>query len=237
MCVLITICAVGVKYINYTKNLIYSVNKFDPKISFLVLTDTPSSFLMFPDIKIINYTKDKFSYHDKLIVLEEGLKMKDTVLLIDADNKLNETHNLELLFDIEDIEPGIYPHFLWKYPHECSIDNFFLGNTPRVPYGGLYKEFCKNNNIITENSCLMQESFILIKQDETNKINIDCFFETWKKLAVFCNEQDKYRNQHILGYGEGYSIAVSASNSNLKVITDNYKVNKIKDCFKHFAWN
>jgi len=233
---LIGIVAVGVKYINYTINLINNINKINPSIYFLVLTDSPEKFLIFSSVIIIKYNNPIFSYHDKLIILEEGLKLNDTILLIDADNELIINHNLELLFEVTNIEAGIYPHFLWTHPIDCSIENFLQGKTERVPYGILYKDFCIKNDLLTDNCSLMQESFILIKKDKTNEKNVDHFFEIWKKLAIFCNEQDKQRDQTILGYGEGYSIAISSLNSKLKVITNNYKINKIKDSFAHFAW-
>ena len=237
---LIGIVAVNEKYINYTKNLINSIYKLNPDICFLVLTNKPYEFTnvesSFSNVITLNYNKPFFSYHDKLIVLEEGLKIKDIVLLIDADNELNNNNNLDLLNNLMEIEAGIYPHFLWEHPIECSIENFLLGKTERVPYGVLYKEFCIKNDLKTEKCSLIQESFILIKKDKTNEKNIEKFFEIWKKLADFCNFQDTQRHQHILGYGEGYTIAISILNSGLKVITNNNNINKIKDSFKHFAW-
>jgi hypothetical protein len=236
MSCLIGIVAVNIKYIKYAINLINSINKNYSSFTFLILTDKPDEFLIFSNVITIKYTKLIFSFHDKLIILEEGLKINNNVLLIDADNELNKIHNLELLSELTNIEPGIYPHFLWNHPAECSMENFLKGNTERVPYGILYHEFCIKNNLITENCSLMQESFVFIKKDKTNENNLNIFFETWKKLADFCNEQDKNRYQSILGYGEGYSIAISSLNSGLKVITNNNKINKIKDSFQHFAW-
>jgi hypothetical protein len=236
MSILIVIVAVGLKYINYTKALIDSVNKIKPSISFLVLTDSPSSFLIFSNLITINYTKKTFSYHDKLIALKEGLKKSDIVLGIDADTVLNENHNLELLNNLTHISPGIYPHFLWCHPADCSIENFLLGKNERVPYGILYKDFCVKNNLITTPCSHMQESFILIKKDKINEKNIDNFFQIWEKLANFCNEEDKKRNQSIIGYGEGYSIAIASLNSELNVFTNEININKIKDSFKHLAW-
>lgn len=236
MSCLIGIVAVGHKYINYTINLINNINSIYPLMTFLVLTDKPNDFVYISNVATIKYNNSIFSFHDKLIILEEGLKTNNNVLLIDADNELNKIHNLELLFELSNIEAGIYPHFLWDHTAECSMENFLQGNTERVPYGILYKNFCIKNNLIMENCSLMQESFIFIKKDKTNENNIEVFFEIWKKLAKFCNDQDKNRCQNILGYGEGYSVAISSLNSGLKVITNNEKINKIKDSFQHFAW-
>jgi hypothetical protein len=237
---IIGIVAVNEKYINYTKNLIISINKINPNILFLVLTNKPTEFtsgeFAFINIVPINYNKHIFSYHDKMIVLKEGLKIKDIVLLLDADNEVKNINNSALLENLIAIESGIYPHFLWNHPADCSIENFLQGKTPRVPYGLLYKEFCIENNLKTDNCSLMQESFILIKKDKTNEKNIDNFFRIWEQLADFCNTQDIKRNQHILGYGEGYSIAIAALNSGLNVITNKHDINIIKDKFQHFAW-
>jgi hypothetical protein len=125
---------------------------------------------------------------------------------------------------------------LWEHPAHCSIENFLQGKNERVPYGILYKEFCVKNNLSTVNCSHMQESFILIKKNKSNENNIEIFFEIWEKLANFCNEQDIKRNCPIMGYGEGYSIAISSLNSGLDVITNEIKINKLKDNFKHLAW-
>jgi hypothetical protein len=74
----------------------------------LVLTNKPYEFTnvesSFSNVITLNYNKPFFSYHDKLIVLEEGLKIKDIVLLIDADN---EAKKKKLRINIEKISFNI----------------------------------------------------------------------------------------------------------------------------------
>jgi hypothetical protein len=228
---LIGVVAVNPYYIKFAKNLINQINANVSNSKFLILTDLPSEFLEFNNVTTIIYDKNIFSYHDKNIIFKEGFKISNNVLLLDADTALRDD-NCILNIDIDSIQPGIYPQIIWKHPATCSIENFFLGNTCRVPYGLSYKQFCIDNNINFTGAQLIQESFLLIKKNE----NIIKFIETWEKLADFCNKQDMERNQDILGYGEGYSIGVSASNSNLQVFENNENVDKLISCFKHYAW-
>ena len=234
--VIIAIVAVNIKYIHYTKQLITDINK-QIQTNFLILTNEPSQFSEFLNVNIILYNEPIFSYHSKLVALEESLKIKNTVILLDADHRINKEKNyLHLLNELNDIEEGLYPHFLWKSPCGCSLESFLLGLTPRVPYGIEYKQYCIDNYIKTDGCSLIQESFILIKAYDNSKDKLYKFFNTWRQLAVFCDDKDKQRNQSVLGYGEGYTIAISALNASLKVIEYNDKVSRLKDSFQHFAW-
>jgi hypothetical protein len=235
--IIIAIVAVNTKYVNYAIKLMNDINSII-KTNFLILTNSVDTFNQFSNVTIISYNEELFSYHSKLIALEEGLKIKQTVLLLDADHCLNKDNNhIDLLNNLNNIEEGLYPHFLWKHPCACSLQNFLLGLTDRVPYGVEYKQYCIDNSIKTDDCSLVQESFILIKINDNLSVNLNIFFSTWKILAKFCDFMDKQRNQGVLGYGEGYTIAISALNASLKVIDNNHTVNKIKDSFKHFAWH
>jgi hypothetical protein len=177
------------------------------------------------------YTKKIFSYHDKLIALKEGLKISDIVLGLDADTVLNENHNFCFLNDINDINPGIYPHFLWKHPAHCSIENFLQGKNERVPYGILYKEFCVKNNLSTVNCSHMQESFILIKKNKTNENNIEKFFEIWEKLLYYLTLDSITENVEYEQYINGFSVSPKINNCIFKIWNssfDNIKTDHLK---------
>jgi hypothetical protein len=177
--------------------------------------------------------KDKIIGVDtnKIILFEEGFKLSDCVLLLDADHVVREVNDFNNI-DIKILEPGIYPQLMWKHPNECSFENFILGKTPRVPYGVEYKRYCESLNLNLEKVFLIQESFVLIKKNE----KIYDFLLIWEKLAKFCEDQDLKRNQHILGYGEGYSLGVSIRGADLKIFESNQVVNNIIKNFKHLAW-
>jgi hypothetical protein len=210
--------------------LIKQINK-NNEIKFLILTNLPNEFTEFNNVTIIHYDKNVFSYNDKIILFKEGFKIGDAILLLDADTSLRENYNFNDI-NLQNIAPGIYPQLTWKHPCSCSMENFLLGNTERVPYGLSYKKYCEDNGLNVKNATLIQESFILIKKDN----NINNFIETWEKLADFCNKKDIERNQSILGYGEGYNIGVAALNSNLNIIEHNINIIKLIKCFKHYAW-
>jgi hypothetical protein len=225
--ILIGIVAVNKKYISFAKNLIVKVNN-SVKTNFLILTDEPCQFEEFINVTTLLYNKPLFSYHDKLLIFKEGFKLYDSVLLLDADTNVRD--DFFSTINIKDIPIGIYPEIIWRHPCDCSMENFLCGNTPRVPYGLEYKQFCENHELKT-NGVLIQESFLFIKKNES----IDHFIHIWELLADFCNKKDMERHQGILGYGEGYSIGISALNSNL-IISENENICKLIKCFKHYAW-
>ena len=227
---LIGIVAVKSYHIKFTKNLIKNINA-NFNTNFLVLTDFPIEFIDFTNVKTLLYDKPIFSYHDKVIILKEAAKLSDTILLLDADTSIRDNYTFTDI-NIENIEPGIYPQLIWKFPANCCMENFLLGKNERVPYGLEYKNFCKEHNLSLDNALLIQESFLLVKKDECfNK-----FIEIWEMLGEFCNKKDIERNQTILGYGEGYSIGVAALNANFNIIENKEDVNKIIGMFKHYAW-
>jgi len=62
------------------------------------------------------------------------------------------------------------------------------------------------------------------------------FLEIWKDLQLFCEERDIERDQHILGYGEGYSIGVALNSSNITVKEGIVPVSQLFEAYRHFAW-
>jgi hypothetical protein len=227
---LIGIVAVNSRYINFAKKMIKKINN-QIKTNFLILTDNMAEFSEFDNVTLIKYDKPIFSYHDKIAIFKEGFKLYDTVLLLDADTTIREGTDF-INIDVNEIVPGIYPQIIWRHPADCSMENFLLGKTCRVPYGLLYKEFCLEHNLLFDNALLIQESFLLIKRND----KIDKFFATWDLLADFCNKKDSENCQSILGYGEGYSIGISALNADLDIIENDKNINKLISCFKHYAW-
>ena len=226
----IGIASVGVKYHQKTIDIINGVNNVTD-VNFIVLTDEPNVFNFSDKITVIKYDSPRFSFHDKKILFKEGFKNYDYVVLMDADHGIRDVNFLNEITDL-DLEPGIYPQILWKHPADCSFDNFILGKNSRVPYGIEFKEFCLNSSLEIDDVILIQESFLILKKDD----RINRFMEVWDMLADFCNKKDIERNQHILGYGEGYSIGVAIRNCGLPIIEHNPAVQMFVRNFKHFAW-
>lgn len=226
----IGIASVGVKYHEKTIKLINDIsNVID--VRFIILTDDVEKFNFSDRITTIKYEKEKFSFHDKKLLFKEGFKNYDHVVLMDADHGVRDVNFLNEITDL-DLEPGIYPQILWKYPADCSFDKFILGKVDRVPYGIEYKEFCDSSSLLTDGVILFQESFLIIRKDE----RIVKFLETWDMLSDFCDKKDTERNQYILGYGEGYSIGVAIRNSGLPIFENSPAVHMFMRNFKHYAW-
>lgn len=237
---LIGICSVGANYYSKTKRLINQINEIID-VDILVLTDSPNEFWDIKNVIVKPYEfksapfhNKLFSFHDKRLIFEEGFKHKDTVLLLDADHCVRDSFKQRLIdFDSNDLQPGAYPQVIWKYPADCSIQHFLQGLTPRVPYGQDFEQYCLARNYKLEGALLIQESFLIIKEVPEK---LSSFLKIWKDLQGFCEQKDIDREQHILGYGEGYSIGVSLNTAEIKVIEGNQTVCQLADAFKHFAW-
>jgi hypothetical protein len=237
---IIGICSVGSKYHEKTIKLIRQINSIID-INFLILTDEAKKFEEFNNIyiepykyKSTKYLDRIFSFHDKRIIFEKGFEYSDTVLLLDADHCVREDLKQNLIdFDSDKISTGAYPQITWKHPSSCSIENFLDGLTNRVPYGIEFKQYSISKNYKLQNSLLIQESFLIIKEDREKVSN---FLEIWSDLQSFCENRDIGRQQHVLGYGEGYSIGVSLNTANINIIEGNSDIGKLASSFKHFAW-
>jgi hypothetical protein len=218
-------------YIARALHLIDSILK-SMEVDFIILTDQPDRFKKYKTVKTITYTKPVFSFQDKKEVLKEALYIKDYVIMIDADHVVIENNTLNDLNNLN-LEEGIYPQLLWKHPVSCSFENFLEGNTLRIPYGISYKQYCLSHDLNIDNITLIQESFFILKKPK----EFDTFFKIWDLLANFCNEEDRKRDQLVLGYGEGYNLAVAARNSNIPVIENHPITISFTKNFKHLAWS
>lgn len=227
---IIGLVAVGEQHSQRAKILINQILNIT-YVDFIILTNQPDIFDDIPSLNIILYKKEIFSYHDKLIIFEEGFKIKECVLLLDADHVVRESNQL-LNIDLTSLSSGVYPQLIWKHPVDCSLQNFILGKVDRVPYGIEYKKHCDDLGLLIDDAMLIQESFILIKKDK----NTQKLISIWKQLADFCNNKDKERNQCLLGYGEGYSIGVAIKNSNSNIFENIPQIQNLYSSFKHLAW-
>jgi hypothetical protein len=207
----------------------------------LILTDKPEKFQEFNNVivelykyKSAHYLEHIFSFHDKRIIFEKGFEYSDTILLLDADHSIRDNLKQNLItFDSDKISAGAYPQIIWKHPSSCSIENFLEGSTGRVPYGKEFKQYSIDKNYKLENALLIQESFLIIKEE---KEKISKFLKVWKDLQSFCEEQDINRQQHVLGYGEGYSIGVALNTADIEIIEGNSSIGELASAFKHLAW-
>lgn len=237
----IGICSVGEKYHKLTKELLEQLNVRDQEIHTLVLTDRPEEFfelsthILKYTFKHTPYRTEVFSFHDKRLIFEEGFKISNLVLLLDADHYVVKEKiqniNLEKIYNLPD---GAYPQIVWRSPADCSMEYFLEGLTSRVPYGIAFREYCNHKGYSLDNAELIQESFILIKETEDFKKNK--FLQIWEDLQNFCEKKDKERFQDVLGYGEGYSIGVGLYNAGIEVKNIPECVGELISTFKHIAW-
>lgn len=225
-------CAVGDKHINYGKKLAGSLSKIVEQ-DIYVLTDKPNEFSSINNVSTINHVGE-FSYHDKVIIFEQAFKNTNTVICIDADIELQYIEDKDI--DFAYIDDGFYPEFVFEDDRTCSMKSLISGNHDSITYGKEFFEFCLKSNYDTDTKHF-QESFMCLKENDTSKIK--SFIDIWKNMAVFCNKQDKLRNYHLLGYGEGYGISIALRNSNI-VMHEHEKPSQItqfKNMLKHLKWH
>lgn len=223
---IIGICAVSKNYYRNAKRLIVDISD-SINVDFLILTDAPSEFSNFDNVRVIQYNSSIFNYQDKLIIFEEGFKTHDSVLLVDADHIFLKTNYKQVLerFDTKNLEAGLYAREVFGPMHYSAVDEFFRGNLSRLPYGKECLNFCEENNLDTKGCLFVHESFFLIKKN--NKIDI--FLDTWKKLKQFWDIHDP------TGYGEGFAIGIAAKTSDLKINAT--FLDELGKVFNHFTKN
>ena len=93
----------GEKYTELSKTLIEQITSLGETI--FVYTNNPSVFEPKDGLIIIPYTKQYFSFHEKLTVVRECLKTFDTAVFLDSDVVLQDIEDLNFL---STITPGLH---------------------------------------------------------------------------------------------------------------------------------
>ena len=225
----ICMCAVNDVFIEYAKKNIMDLQEFK-QISFIILTDKPKEFKNFNNVETIKYSKSVFSYHDKIFPVTWGLKKYGSIILIDSDTKIHKQCVIDIIenFDLDSVKNGAYVDNFW----ENSMEKFLEGNDEYIPYGREIMQYCDDNGLRTEEVKHIQESFLFIKEEDMSKV--DRFVKIWWDLKKISEENDSVKNRGNLGYGEGFSIAISLYNAGI-MIHNQKPIQSISSCFEHVA--
>lgn len=176
---------------------------FDQKI--LIITNKPGFFKNLKNVIEVSYPYDYFSYNKRYLCFEEGFKIEDAVVCLDADCRVFYKNYEDTYTNFfVNIKPGFHPSFCWGGP-----ENFFAGRDypPRAKgYGELAMSICKKLEINTSLAKHWQEGFLIMSKENSKEC---LFLETWKQIS---NELDDFEKKHLsqkIGVGEGHLIGLS----------------------------
>lgn len=212
---IITTIAHGHNANNNALKLAHDLNYFKQKL--LIVTDQKDLFKNNKNVIVVDYPNKRFSYNDKYICFEEGLKYENAVVYVDSDTRIfyKNYKNCYTNF-LRIIKPGFHKSWVWGCVNRPE-GGFFTSTDVKsrvVGYGELALKLSNELNIDINNAFHHQEGIlVLCKEDGKEKI----FLETWKYLAEKLDEYEILNNSRRIGVGEGNIIGLSLSKSELTI--------------------
>ena len=215
--------AYGEKCIELSKTLISQITSFGEKI--FVYTDDISQFEANENVILLPYTREYFSFHEKITVVRECLKFYDTAVFLDCDVVLKD---IEALSFLEDINPGLYIFATFgNVGHTFFSDDISFANFPKArntKYGkeGLelieklgykYKRVYHPETGIEDFIEHFLEGKWILKKEEGKE---EVFLNIWEQLSSFCESFDiRYEYLGSIGAGEGAAMSIAHYNSGI----------------------
>jgi hypothetical protein len=190
--------AIGNQHAEYARFLAADLAVYG--VPFLVVTDVPELFRPSASTRIVEHRPDKFTYHDKRLVLKEALKLGDTAVFVDADSAIwfgADRREVRKALT-HSFPPGLhasrlFPPGRYDYPH---IER-------KAKEWGLKFD----RNVIT-----YWEGLFAVTKDD----HLDKFFEYWDQFA----EEASGRGHNGAGEGTCFGIAAEASGISRHYTTD-----------------
>ncbi|MGY6529765.1 MAG: hypothetical protein ACXITR_07520 [Cyanobacterium sp.] len=203
--------AVGEKYRKLALLLAKDIDKYAPRIKFVVLTDKSNFFQNQKNIIAKQYTPISIKlYNDKRLVIEESLKIFNSCIFIDADMRIIDTVPEQINF-LEGIVAyscySIIKHNTRKESSKKEKQKSRLNHIQKI---------CKLLNLKIESIKFINEFFFYVTKSE----NTEEFLRYWQLLAEYFESQGFYD-------GEGNIIGVAAAKANFNVIYDHEKKIKV----------
>lgn len=212
---IITTIAYGDLANNNALKLAYDLNYFKQKL--LIVTNQKELFRNNKNVIIVEYPNKKFSYNDKYICFEEGLKHEDAIVYVDSDTRIfykNYKNCYTNFFRI--IKPGFHKSWVWGCVSR-SEGGFFTSTDVKnrvSGYGELALRLSNELGIDTSNAFHHQEGMLILCKED-GKENI--FLETWKYLSERLDEHEFLNNSKRIGIGEGNVIGLALSKSEITI--------------------
>lgn len=180
-----------------------------------VLTDTPESFIDFPQITTIQYDRHLKSYSDKMILPKYILKNHDICILLDADTHVTDYSFLESLKTYNFNKGVSYIDTLLNHSAKKGIVKDLVNETN--PEWKTYVEYASKLYPPFFNFETMWEYFLVINKDG---FDLDSFYHYYEKLQLVKEYSDLPLKKEINGAGEGISIQISCKSSNIEIQRD-----------------
>jgi hypothetical protein len=202
--------AIGNQHAEYARFLAADLGVY--RASFLVVTDVPALFRSFSGAHVIEHRPEKFSYHDKRIVLKEALKLGDTAVFVDADSAIwfgadRREVRRALTYNFP---PGLHASRLFPAGHY---------DYPHIEQKARQWGLQFDRNVIT----YWEGLFALSKDKHLVK-----FFDFWDQFA----EEASQRGHNGAGEGTCFGIAAEAAG-----IGRHYTTHMLASTLPHFLWH
>lgn len=198
----------------------------------LVVSNNPQLFKDLKNVIVVEYPPKNFSYNDKIICFEEGLKYEDAVVYIDSDCRIFYRNYKETFTNfLRTIGPGYHPSWMWG--KITRPDGGFFNSTDierrAKGYGELALQISQDLDIDIDEAYHHQEGIIIISKDGgKEKILLD----TWKTMSSKLDEFEINNGSNRIGIGEGNLIGLSIVRSGIRV-NDNEVANYIGEDIKY----
>jgi hypothetical protein len=197
-----------------------------------VLTDNRKYFedqFWTPRLKLIDYSRNYKSYHDKLILPKFVLNENEICILIDADlTILDETFYDDLIN--HEYNKGItYVDILLNHPRKKRyVWEMDMSN----PDWSGYKKYIDSIYPQNPNLELIWEYLLIINKDEFFS---KPFYYQYERLQLVKENCDLFSYREVLGNGEGISLSISSHLSDTPISRDYVLYEKIKDKVKNIS--
>jgi hypothetical protein len=219
--------AYGENYLEWSESLIEDVTSRGAEI--FVLTNAPEYYKKIKNekLRIVEYAKPYFSFHEKKTIIRECLKHFDMAVFLDADVRIFELDNFDFLNRAEN---GLHVFYAFG-----NIGDTFLNNdiSPCRAPGLRNTKYGHEGQMFLEQSGLKYkrnyhgpgypdhflehylEGKWAIKKDDGRE---NLFLEIWDKIADFSEKFDMDRGYiDTIGAGEGAHVSIAAYNSKIKI--------------------
>jgi hypothetical protein len=203
--------ALGRNYSFLAKQLADDLAMYSPESKLLVLTDNSNVFETVKNAIVIEHDKRSvLGYNDKLCVIDRALRLYDTCIFLDADDRILGPINL----DENIFQPGLRVFRLrtWEYNRQEALS----GKPATWKKDGIriMKLLRKKYDIPKQdrNVPFVCEFLFSITRDDNTRF----FLQKWNELAIFC-EMNRFFVH------EGYSIGLGALLSGFPIFQDNFK--------------
>jgi GR25 family glycosyltransferase involved in LPS biosynthesis len=201
------------------------------KQKILIVTDDKDSFVGVENVIPVDYGSRDFSYNDKRICFEEGFKISDCVVYVDADSRIfyqNFKPSYTNFFRIA--QPGFHPS--WNWGKVNKKNGFFDSKDIEERtdgYGEKAMQKCNEMNISLDEAFHYQEGMFAICKENGKEVE---FLNTWKELSCSLDEYERSKKSKKIGLGEGNLIGLSLVKSGMTINSEEF-VNYLGEDIKY----